>query len=347
MADMADYIQEQPSVLRAIFDGRKENTALFVRQLSHVKPTHIYLIASGSSRNAASAAADFMAAVLKTDVTVAAPSYLPQIFSKSPYAVYISQGGSSTNTLCAMEKLAGIPHLALTGRKECRLNEVCENVMSIGCGEETAGPKTKGYTATVLTLSLMALEAAKALGSISEDAYRMYCNGFDNAISQLSTNLESVYAWFAQNKEAVMSISKCCIIGKNTASQAAFEGALKIDETMLIPAAAYEFEEFLHGPACTLDSEMAGIYFIPDESDCDYERMMKLAQFHKSLCKNAYTFGSTDECDCKITSCEWYAGVFAYILPCQIMAAACPADAGHKQFKYLQDALNTKYEGGI
>ncbi|NCC08594.1 MAG: SIS domain-containing protein [Clostridia bacterium] len=143
-----------------------------------------------------------------------------------------------------------------------------------------------------------------------------------------------------------MHIKKCCIIGKNVSSHAAAEGALKLDETMLIPACGYEFEEFLHGPACTIDNEMAGIYFIPDESDNDRDRMLKLAAFHKMLCNDVYTFGG-DGCDCNLKLTAWYADAFSYILPCQMMAAECPPEAGHKQFKYLQDALNTKYEGGV
>ena len=57
---MYDYIFEQPEALRRVFEYREEDGQTFVKQYSKGKPKRVYLIGSGSSLNAAKAAAPVM-----------------------------------------------------------------------------------------------------------------------------------------------------------------------------------------------------------------------------------------------------------------------------------------------
>ena len=52
------------------------------------------------------------------------------------------------------------------------------------CGEEKAGPKTKGYTCTILTFYLYALEAAISAGILSQESYDGYIGKIEDVIGK-------------------------------------------------------------------------------------------------------------------------------------------------------------------
>lgn len=354
MGTMREYIPEQPVVLHDILQNRKNHTKVFADRMETLRPDRLYLIASGSSLNAVRASADFMAQVLGIEVTAHASSYLPCIRGERPFIVFVSQGGNSLNTLVAVESLAAYPSIALTGNDQCHLNGLCGEHLLIGCGPENVGPKTKGYTATVLTLYLMALESALRQGCIQESEYDAYITELTAVIAAMPGNIKETEAWYARNEMDMIPLTKCSVVGKNLASWVSVEGALKLLETLLIPAAAYEFEEFLHGPASAIDKAMGGIYLLPDQDDPDYDRIIALAQYHRSICPMVYIVGETpspDTKDCALRWGAWYTGTFAWILPCQMVAACLPdrmgiTGTGSERFQRLSKILNIKYKGG-
>jgi glucosamine 6-phosphate synthetase-like amidotransferase/phosphosugar isomerase protein len=345
---MYDYILEQPAVLRDILNNRADYARDFVDYTAAVKPDRIYLIASGSSYNAALQSARFMEYLLGIDVIAAAPSFLPEIRGK-PLLIFISQGGGSTNTAAAFEQLTAWPCMSMTGKEKSRLKELCPRHVLIPCGEETAGPKTKGYTGTILSLYILALEAAKGAAGPAEDCLKVLAR----VPEDMAENIGAVERWFDKNKGDLQRMGGCAVVGKNSAGLAAREGALKLQETMLIPAAGYEFEEFLHGPVCALDERQGGIYLMPAAEDPDYQRMAGLVEFHRQISPLAYTLGgsgdSGDLRDCALkTSGRWYTEVFEDILACQMMGAKLPdlmgvGDKGMRRFKLLDGLLTMKF----
>ena len=171
--NMMDYIREQPDVFARALANRASLAAPFVELFRAVEPDRLYIVASGTSRNASATAAPFMSQVLGMDVTVSAPSRLYAVYGQRPLMIYVSQGGNSTNTIAAMERFAAIPSLAMTGDRG-RICDLCQHYTAIPCGPETVGPKTKGYTMTILGLYLLALETARATGRLSEADYETY-----------------------------------------------------------------------------------------------------------------------------------------------------------------------------
>ena len=161
MNEMMPYILEQPDLCQRMLANCAALAAPFVQAVATYQPDRLLLVASGTSRNAACAAAPFMEWVLGLPVTVVAPSCLEAVAGKKPLLVFISQGGNSTNTIAAIENHRDTPSLALTGNPDGEINQLCNSTVTIPCGPEKAGPKTKGYTSTVLLLYLMALEAAR------------------------------------------------------------------------------------------------------------------------------------------------------------------------------------------
>lgn len=350
---MLDYIAQQPSLFQSALNNKAEIAAAFCELFSKSEPDNIYLIASGTSRNGAAAAAPFMEMVLGCHVHVLAPSCVQTLPGKKPLAVFISQGGNSTNTIAAIERLSDVPSLAMTGNPDGKVNTMCDSYMEIPCGEETAGPKTKGYTITIITLYLMALETAKASGRIDAAEYNEIVAALELAAQQYKENVVRTRAWVDANVEGLRIMTKVYLAGKRQGARVAEEGGLKLMETMLVPGVGYEFEEYLHGPTCSLDETVSGFYLLPVPSDEDYERMQRLVAYHRDLCKTVYTVGlkdSQDPRDCvMLTTGKWYTQPFEQILPMQYASAVIPGllgieDVGMKRFKALDGVLGIKYK---
>ena len=164
---MYEYWKSQPDVLKRILDTRKEQVQPFVELFCACQPDRLYLVGSGTSLNAQRAAAPYLEQILNVDVRTAASSRVGALRGQRPLVVFLSQGGSSTNTLSAMERLQKAQSICITGEEHCEIQRRAAHHMTIGCGEEQAGPKTVGYTSSVMCLYLCALEAALAAGRIS------------------------------------------------------------------------------------------------------------------------------------------------------------------------------------
>ena len=197
---MYDYIFQQPDALKRVFAHRKEDAAVFVRLFRENRPDRIYLIGSGSSLNAARAAAPAMEELLKIEVTPAASSAIPFIRGKAPFLIFISQGGNSANTVAAIKAHSNYPHLAVTGTESCSVNDISDHVL-IRCGEEKAGPKTKGYVSTFFLLYCISLEAAGELGLISEQEYCRKAMEAEAAVGRMEEDIRKAAEWFERNKE--------------------------------------------------------------------------------------------------------------------------------------------------
>ncbi len=353
MNTMYDYYLEQPGVLNDIFSNRASAAKAFVESFGRERPDRLYLIASGSSLNAALAAEAFMELALGIEVRCSAPSSLPAIRGERPFILFISQGGSSTNTIAAIKALSAYPMLALTGAEACRINELCAHSL-IPCGPELAGPKTKGYTATALTLMMMALEAGRAAGTVCEAAYGDMTAHFASALVRAEEGVASVTEWYRRNESTLSDMENCVVVGKGTGAQAAREAALKIQETLLLSVCGYEFEEFLHGPSMALNATTGGFYLMPPKSDPDYTRMAALALFHRTISPSVYMIGGGDELtdgrDCAVGHGDaWYTRVFTWVLPCQVTGALLSLrkgleGKGSQLFRELDNALNIKYK---
>nr|WP_321261242.1 SIS domain-containing protein [uncultured Sphaerochaeta sp.] len=349
--DMMDYINEQIALFPQVIRDRANFCNTFTHVLRKVQCDRIYLVASGTSKNATAAAAPFMERMLGISVTIVESSRAHKFPGMNPLVVFISQGGASTNTIAAIERCGAVSSLAMTGNPESKINRLCDHYIAIPCGEETVGPKTKGYTITILALYLMALEGALATGRISEPTYDSFIQELIATGRMLPQNIRSSLQWVERNKDCMKELGNVYVVGKECGFAAAQEGALKILETLLIPAFGFEFEEYLHGPTCSLKQDVGGMYFLPPVDDPDYLRMQRLVGYHRSLKAPVFAFGSeasADEKDLVLkTSGEWYTTPFEYIIPMQVLSYQIPIalgvqGQGSKRFRELDDLLGVK-----
>ena len=351
--NIIDYIYEQPALFQEALQQRQTICRPFVTPYQKTRPDRIYLVASGTSKNAALSAVPFMETILGISVDVVESSRSCEFRGKSPFVIFISQGGNSTNTIAAIQRASSYHTLTMTGNPKGEIGKVSSTCLFIPCGEENVGPKTKGYTLTVLTLYLMALEGALAVGSITPNAYQSYIDVLVSTGKHLRENIDTAYAWVMEtNRKRFRELGVTYVVGKGQATAVACESALKIMETLLVPAFGFEFEEFLHGPVCSLSKNVGGIYLMPCSANKDYSRMQTIAHFHRETSPSVFIVGAdaSDERDIalKTSGCE-YTVPFEEVIPIQIVSAKIPAESGidgvgSKRFKHIDELVFTKFK---
>lgn len=350
------YWRQQPQQLLKVLESAATRTAPFVELYNKVRPDKLYLVGSGTSLNAQQVAAPFFEALLGIEAQPVISSRIPSLLAKNPMIVFISQGGSSTNTLEAMEALSAYPSICITGEGDCEIARRAKHHMLIGCDPELVGPKTVGYTASVLCFYTCAMEAAKAAGRLEDGEYSRLTTLLKTAIETMQENLSRTERWYERNEKAFCGAEKYVLVGSGISALACTEGALKILETVKVPAMAYEFEEYLHGPILQTDQKLAGIFCIAHSPGCR-ERMVELAACHRKFSEMSYpVIGSAANGEedpqtlCLITSGESCTEVFEYVLPSQLIAARLPKAMGISEGSEAYDLYTsrcpTKFENG-
>jgi fructoselysine-6-P-deglycase FrlB-like protein len=159
------------------------------------------------------------------------PSALPTL------VIAVSQSGRSAATVAAVRRAVGLglPTIAIVGDADTPMASTGADVLVMPIGTETAGPKTKGYTASVLTL----LGLAAWLG------------GTPLPMASLAAPMEIA---LAQSEAAALTLLQrygipdyIQVAGQMGHVGSALEASLKIAEITGVPTAAFDIEESLHG----------------------------------------------------------------------------------------------------
>ena len=352
MYDMRYYIDRQPLAMREALSRRDEVSGLFAGLWRSSGADRLYLVGSGTSGNAARAAAPFIQSTLDTEVTAVSPTSLPEILKGKPFFLFISQGGQSTNTVRAIERFGAWPHLALTGEEVCRINTLSPHTV-LTCGHEEAGPKTMGYVSTILTLYLMALEAGRQAGSVADGAVSAYLDKLSRTAERMEANIALAWEWVGEEQTALAAAENWAAAGAGVGQAIAREAALKLMETLLRPAMDFEFEEYLHGPTMMLNAAMGGMYLLPPDASPDRPRMEALAEIHRRFGSPVVTVRAGESASRLGSSLTMAAEEdeflmpFWQILPSQVMGASLPAllgteGEGRAVFRAIDEAVGVK-----
>ena len=235
---IGSYIRRQPSTLtslpaeiRAALDGFAS-----LRQ----KPERIVLLGTGSSMNALLAGAEALEEGTGASVIAKEPEAflrLPPTASNQTLVLAASQSGMSITTIEAvrLSMARGFPTLVITGEADSLITRESAEVLVMPIGPETVGPKTMGYTATVM--SVLAVAARLAGGTVD--------------VSGLLAELEpTVETGLAAAKDLIARFGVpdyILVAGQATHLGTALETSLKIAEISGVPTASFDTEEALHG----------------------------------------------------------------------------------------------------
>lgn len=246
---MADEIGECARVVRAI-RARRGEIAAVARRLDFGAAKLALVCGRGSSGHAGV----HLRYLIETRLGLPVSSVAPSVFSAFkcemrlahvPFFV-ISQSGRSPDLVVATQKAraAGARTVAIVNDANSPVAAAAELVLPLEAGPETSVAATKSV------VSSMAL-GASLVAAIAQDAE------LDRALDRLPDRLDSALSLDWQTLLAPLGIAKCgFVIARGFGLGIAREIALKLSETLRLPAFAYSAAEFLHGPRAALGAHM-------------------------------------------------------------------------------------------
>ncbi len=250
---MADYVKESAEMMRHNIENSAALTDSLVTEYLENAYQNIWMVASGSSYNGCECARLFLQKMLKCQVKLVSPFqflYADHDVPDRDMVVFVSQSGYSRNTIeaAAFMKKRGRKAVILTGDMDSDAKKMADLLIDFGVGMETVGYVTKGVNALALYWILFAYEVAKKKKTVSSSQLEQFWQEIISLPSGQEMVLNRFYEFFEQNFKIFSSMQNAyvCSYGANLGT--AMEAALKIGETIQIPAVAYELEEYIHGP---------------------------------------------------------------------------------------------------
>lgn len=267
-----DYMNETPARLLAMLTQTREDLWQAAKALADRGISRIILTGSGTSYHGALTARSFMQQWCGIPVDVYWPFLLDETalsLSDKALVIGISQGGGSLSTLAAMERARAAGHLtaSMAGEAPAAIDQAADLILTVPCGEERAGAKTKGYHCTILNLILLALAVASRQQRLSDEERKALLVRMERTFNHLPTLIEASQAWVLNHARPLIDSADIRLTGPAGLFGTVQEGALKMLETLRCPVAGYEFEEFIHGIYNAFDERSTLIMLdpFPDE----------------------------------------------------------------------------------
>lgn len=281
---MLDYVGEATAVARANIARRDELVAPLIELCGGSVPRRLLLVASGSSLNACRCAEPFMASCLGDACRVelmtpfAFTYYTPSV-GPDDLVLVVTQSGLSTNALEALDcmRSQGLRAVCLTGNVDSDARDHADIVVDYGVGEELVGYVTKGVTTLATFLMLLAARLSGKDERIAD---------VDVALDAADAVREATRSFFECHEKAFTSMRVCYCCGAGPTMGVAAEGALKLGETVHIPAASYEVEEYIHGPNLQLTPAYTVLFF--DPGDTASERVQRIWRATREVTDSAF-----------------------------------------------------------
>ncbi|MBM7624939.1 SIS domain-containing protein [Sporohalobacter salinus] len=332
--NMYRYIKETQSYLETMITEKTNLYFPLAKKYKEKNIEKVVLSGSGSSYNAALACKNFLQKILNADIEVIYPFAINEYtfhVKRNTLFIGISQSGESMSTYNAMKiaKNKKCIIASMSGNKNCLINEISDYQITIRCGKENCGPKTKGYQCTVLNIILLGLEIALKNKYIDNTTFNSYINNISKSIKKLDNIITRSKKWVKRNENDFINMNDIKIISTNNNYAIALEGALKLLETLRCPVTGYELEEFIHGIYNAVN-EKSNIFILHTTNKTN--KIQKLKEILKQWTNKIFIIG----CNIK----ENYRNLklnfskkndftyFEYIIPLQILSALIPPKKG-------------------
>lgn len=294
MVTMLDYIAEEQTSLTTILAEFNFDK----KQLSGVK--HCLILATGSSFNACLAAKYYMESTAPIYIDIQEPFnflHYGKVDPKVDLVIAVSQSGKSTSTIQAVQKITtsqNIKTIAMTSDITSPITKVVDIVFDLNMGIEKVGFVTKGYSATVLNLMLVALAVAKESSFLTTDKVTCELSDIRSAVMSIDKVIAKSVDFFETHKEAFKSGQRFIAMGYGPNWGTAKEFETKFTETVRKPAQGFELEAYMHGPYLEADQDHT-LFYIETDSSLK-ERSIALRSYMSEYVKDSFTI-STDNSD--------------------------------------------------
>lgn len=253
------YIAEEQNVLKAMPDNPE--AAAIAAALPEADA--VYIVAHGSSYNAAVVVADFLSRYMQVRVSCFTPAnFIHNCHSlrcetrARCIVIAISQTGTSRGLLEAVShaETLGFAVTGITQVTGSPLSVMVNHCLYLPCGAEDSNAKTKGYGSTLLVLMLLGMQYGLIKGRTTPKLFAQVMDELRQCTGQLNDAIDKAVSWCRTG--AVNTGPKSLyVLGAGMNFGTAMEGQLKLIETMCIPAMFNDVEEFSHGMHRAIDKD--------------------------------------------------------------------------------------------
>ncbi|HRO43511.1 MAG TPA: glutamine--fructose-6-phosphate transaminase (isomerizing) [Flavipsychrobacter sp.] len=284
---MLKEIYEQPKVIADALRGRMSASQGWIKLGGLTEYSNrienaerILITACGTSWHSALIAEYLIEDLARVPVEVEYASefrYRNPIIFENDVVIAISQSGETADTLAAIE---------LAKDRQALIYGICNVIgssiarMSHAGSYTHAGPEigvasTKAFTAQITILTLIALQIAKAKGTVSATKLREILYELENMPKKIEQTLK-LDAQIQEIAKIYKDASNFLYLGRGYNFPVALEGALKLKEISYIHAEGYPAAEMKHGPIALIDENMPVVFLATNASA--YEKIISNIQ---------------------------------------------------------------------
>jgi len=323
---MMDYILETETVCLALIAKKERLVQPLLLATQGKEIPQIYLLGSGTSYHAGLATKAFLEKVLKFKVTPMFP--LPfkdteNFVNEKSIVIGVSQSGGSVSTMQALDKAKqlGLLTVSLSGELYKDLDKHADVNMFMDCGVEKAVAKTKGYTATLVSLVLIGVELARDRGTITNEEADDYLVRLEKTIRNIPQLITASEDWYNKHKDDWYQAQRVFVTGYQQQYGTMLEGALKMLETVRRSISGLEMEEFMHGAYNAIKADTR-LIMITNYGQYQ-ERAYRLADYMRKTTKYCYCIGpeTRNENDLVLPLIDdEFFNVIEYVIPFQVLS---------------------------
>jgi len=267
---MAKEIAEQPVILGTAlgFYADPEGTALALPAgVDFTGADRVTLIACGTGHYACQVAKYWFEqlAGLPVETDIASEyRYRQPVLSDRAVAIFVSQSGETADTLAALRHVKGqvACTLSVINVATSSIAREADVALPIHAGPEISVASTKGFTAQLLVLLLLALKAGQDRGRLTaaQVAGHLAAMRMLPGLTAQALDREGQIEALAQDLAPARDM---LFLGRGTMAPLALEAALKMKELSYIHAEGYPSGELKHGPIALIDAEMPVVVLAP------------------------------------------------------------------------------------
>ena len=253
---MLKEIHEQPAAVRdtlnsLIKDGKIDlaNTGLTEETIRSLN--QIDIVACGSAWHVGMAAQYVIEDLAHLPVRVELASeyrYRSVPMAQNTLVIVISQSGETADSLAALRvaKERGALTLAVVNVIGSTIAREADHVLYTLAGPEIAVATTKAYSAQLIAMDALAVQAALVRGTISQEQYSHFLEELAAVPDKIKRILEDKerLQWFSSK---IVNAHDIFFIGRGLDYAISLEGSLKMKEINYIHSEAYAAGELKHG----------------------------------------------------------------------------------------------------
>jgi len=270
---MAKEIAEQPSVIGAAlaFHTSDDQTELALPETVDFSTCdRVTMVACGTGHYATQVAKYWFEQLAGIPVEIDIASeyrYRQPFLSDKGIGIFVSQSGETADTLAALRHVSGkvAMTIGVINVPTSSIARETDVALPILAGPEISVASTKGFTAQLLVLLLLALKAGQDRGTLTAAQVTEHLEtlrGLPAFMAQaidLETAIEALAVKLAESRDALF-------LGRGTMFPLALEAALKLKELSYMHAEGYASGELKHGPIALIDKAMPVIVFAPRDA---------------------------------------------------------------------------------